>query len=89
MNTKEIIIYGIVAISSLTLLAYTVHMFVGGLVSERTENTIMWTVVAIGAVAMGLMGRSIVRRRRLHQLYMQHLQAKEERQSPEGDTAGQ
>ncbi len=87
MNGKEIIIYGIVAISSLTLLAYTVHMFVGGLVSERTENTIMWTVVVIGAVAMGFMARSIVRRRRLHQLYMQQLQAREERQSPEGDNA--
>ncbi len=85
MNGKEIVIYSIVAISSLTLLAYTVHMFVGGLVSERTEDILMWTVVAIGAVAMGFMGRSIVRRRRLHQLYMQQLQAREKQQSPEQD----
>ncbi len=77
MDKKEIIIYSIVGISSLTLLAYTVHMFIGGLVSERTENTVMFIVVVIGAIAMGFMARNIVRRRRLHALYMQSLQNKE------------
>lgn len=61
---REIIIYGIVAISSLILLAYTVHMFVGGLVSKEVEYTLMAAVVFVGAVAMGIMAWDVVRRRR-------------------------
>lgn len=33
---KEIILYGLVSISSLCILAFTVHMFVGGLVEKET-----------------------------------------------------
>lgn len=61
---REIIIYGIVAVSSLILLAYTVHMFVGGLVSKQTEYTLMAVVVVVGAIAMGIMAWDVVRRRR-------------------------
>lgn len=61
---REIIIYGIVAISSLILLAYTVHMFVGGLVSRQTEHALMAVAVVIGAVAMGIMAWDVIRRRR-------------------------
>ena len=61
---REIIIYGIVGISSLILLAYTVHMFVGGLVSKEVEQAIMAVVVLIGALAMGLMAWDVVKRRR-------------------------
>ena len=35
---KELIVYSIAAVSSLFVLGYTVHMFVGGLVSNTTEN---------------------------------------------------
>lgn len=61
---REILIYGIIATSSLILLAYTVHMFIGGLVSERTETLAMIAVVCVGAIAMGLMAWDVIRRRR-------------------------
>ncbi len=62
---KEIVIYGLVALSSLTMLAYTVHMFIGGLVSEETESLIMLGVVITAAVGMALLARDVVRRRKL------------------------
>lgn len=61
---KEAIVYGIVAISSLILLGYTVHMFIGGIVSERTETLAMVIVMLIGAVAIGFMVWDVIRRRR-------------------------
>jgi hypothetical protein len=61
---KEVIVYGIVAISSLILLGYTVHMFIGGIVSERTETLAMAIVMIIGAIAIGLMTWDVIRRRR-------------------------
>lgn len=61
---KEIIVYGIAATSSLILLAYTVHMFVGGLVSERTENIAMIVVTGVGAIAIALLARTAIRIRR-------------------------
>jgi len=57
---REIIVYGIAATSSLILLAYTVHMFVGGLVSERTENIAMIVVTGIGAIAIALLARRAI-----------------------------
>jgi len=63
-SVKEIIVYGIVSISSLTMLAYTVHMFVGGLVDEDTEHFIMLLVVLAGAIAIGFMVRDVIKRRR-------------------------
>jgi len=61
---KEVIVYGIVAISSLILLGYTVHMFIGGIVSERTETLAMAVAMIIGAVAIGFMAWDVIRRRR-------------------------
>ncbi len=60
---KEIMIYTLVALSSLTMLAYTVHMFVGGLVSEDTEHALMIAVVVLGATAMAFMAWDVVKRR--------------------------
>ncbi len=60
---KETIIYLIVAISSLLLMAYTVHMFVGGLVDEETEQTITIIVLGISATVMAFLGWDIVKRR--------------------------
>lgn len=64
MPVREIIIYLIVAISSLILFAYTVHMFVGGLVEESTEKLLMFIAVTIGAIVMGFMARDIYKRRK-------------------------
>lgn len=61
---KEIIIYGLVALSSLTMLAYTVHMFIGGLVSEETESLVMGGVIIIAAIVMAFLARDVLRRRR-------------------------
>ena len=61
---KEIIIYCIIALSSLITLAYTVHMFIGGLVSERTEHMTMAVLTAVWAVVIGLLARDVVKRRR-------------------------
>jgi len=61
---KETIIYLIVAISSLLLMAYTVHMFVGGLVDEETETLITVIVLGVTVAAMAFMGWDILRRRR-------------------------
>jgi len=60
---KEAIIYLIVAISSLLLMAYTVHMFVGGLVDEETENMITIIVLGVSTTIMAFLGWDIVRRR--------------------------
>ena len=61
---KEIIIYGLVALSSLTMLAYTVHMFIGGLVSEETESLVMGGAIIIAAIVMAFLARDVLRRRR-------------------------
>lgn len=55
---KEIIIYSLVALSSLTMLAYTVHMFIGGLVSEETESLIMAGVIIIAAIVMAFLAKT-------------------------------
>ncbi len=60
---KETIIYLIVAISSLLLMAYTVHMFVGGLVEEETQYMITIIVLGIAVTVMAFLGWDIVRRR--------------------------
>jgi len=60
---KEAIIYLIVAISSLILMAYTVHMFVGGLVEEETQDMITIIVLGVATIVMAFLGWDIVRRR--------------------------
>jgi len=60
---KEVIIYLIVAVSSLLLMAYTVHMFVGGLVEEKTQEMITIIVLGVAVTIMAFLGWDIVRRR--------------------------
>jgi uncharacterized membrane protein YesL len=61
---KEAIIYSISGCSSLLILAYTVHMFIGGMVSEQTEYTVMALVVLTSASVMLWMLMDVLRRRR-------------------------
>ena len=61
---REIIIYSILSVTSLIMLGYTVHMFIGGLVSERTEHIAMAIVIGIGATGIGLLARDVVKHRR-------------------------
>ena len=60
---KELIIYSIAAVSSLFVLGYTVHMFVGGLVSNTTENWLIAGACLVGAVVIGFMYWDVLRRR--------------------------
>jgi len=62
---REMLIYGLSACASLFILSYTVHIFVGGMVSEETEMMITAVVLAIGVAAIGWMVRDILRSRRM------------------------
>jgi len=44
-------------------MGYSVHMFVGGMVSPAAEHIITAIVVGIGAIAIAWMTRDILRRR--------------------------
>jgi hypothetical protein len=63
MNIKEVLVYAVVAASSLFISAYTVHMLVGGLISAESEY--MWMSVICSAVALvvAFMAWDVIRRR--------------------------
>ena len=61
---KEIIIYTIAAIACLAVLAYSIHMFIGGLVSPDLEKMIITGGTLAGAGVIGLMARDVIRLRR-------------------------
>ena len=61
---KEIFILVFVAISSLFILGYSVHMFIGGLVSPETEKVSIFVACSIGAVILVFLGLDIVKQRR-------------------------
>lgn len=61
---KEIIIYSISGLSSLVIVGYVVHMFIGGLVSERTEILAIVAIVVASALAMAYMAWDVIKRRR-------------------------
>lgn len=62
---KEIIILVLVACSSVFILGYSIHMLIGGLVSETTENWIITGTCIIGVIVLVFMGLDIVKQRRL------------------------
>jgi len=62
---KEIIILASVAVSSIFILGYSIHMLIGGLVSETTEQWIIAGACLIGVIVLIFMGWDIIRRRRL------------------------
>jgi peptidoglycan/LPS O-acetylase OafA/YrhL len=61
---KEILIYLIVACSSLFLMTFVVHMFVGGLVSDETEGKLTIGLCAVVACFIAGLAWDAVRRRR-------------------------
>ncbi len=61
---QEIIIYIIVALSSLFIMSYAVHMLVGGLVSKETENLLVIVTCVVGVVAIGFMVWDVTQRRK-------------------------
>ena len=60
----EILVYLVVAASSLFLSAYAVHMLVGGLVAPETEYALMGGACVVVGGAIGFMAWDVVRRRR-------------------------
>ena len=60
---KETILYTIAAISSIVIFGYTVHMFIGGLVSRELELTIIAITCVIAATVIGFMAWDVMRRR--------------------------
>ncbi|MGD8558315.1 MAG: hypothetical protein PVH04_01545 [Gammaproteobacteria bacterium] len=61
---REVIILIIVAISSLFILGYSVHMFINGLVSPQTEKISIIAACSIGAVILLFLGLDIIKQRR-------------------------
>ena len=61
---REIVILIIVAVSSLFILGYSIHMFIGGLVSPQTEKISITVAVIIGFVVLLFLGLDIIRQRR-------------------------
>ena len=61
---REIIILITVAVSSLFILGYSVHMFIGGLVSPETEKISIIVAVIIGSIIIGFLGWDIFNQRR-------------------------
>ena len=61
---KEILLYTIAAISSVIVLGYTVHMFVGGLVKPETETLLIIIACIVGTLVVGVMAWDIIRRRK-------------------------
>jgi hypothetical protein len=62
---KEIILLALVAISSIFILGYSLHMLIGGLVSPGTEQWIITVACVVGAIIVAFMGWDIVRQRRM------------------------
>ena len=59
----EALIYLVVALCSLFIMGYAVHMLVGGLVSEEIERLLIIITCLIGVVAIGLMAWDVIQRR--------------------------
>ena len=59
----EILVYAVVAISSLFITGYAVHMFIGGLVSPQVEYLVIAVVCLIIACAIGYMAWDVLKRR--------------------------
>jgi len=61
---KEILIYVMVGVSSLLIMTFVVHIFVGGMVSPETETTIQEAVAGVLLLLFALAAWDVVRRRR-------------------------
>ncbi len=61
---KEILIYLVVAASSLFLMTFVAHMIVGGLVSPQTEAIVTIALCSAVACLIGAMAWDVARRRR-------------------------
>ena len=63
-HLQEIFVYCVVAISSLFIMGFAMHMLVGGLVSPETEELLIILICLADSVAIGFMARDVIRRRK-------------------------
>jgi len=59
----EILIFAVAALGAIFITGYTVHMFVGGLVSTETEQQLIVGVCLITTLAIAYMAWDVVQRR--------------------------
>jgi hypothetical protein len=64
MDFREVFVYTLVALCSLFLSAYAVHMVIGGLVPEEIEYRWMGLVCAGVAIVIVAMARDVLRNRK-------------------------
>lgn len=64
MSGKEIVILLIVGFSSLFIVGYTVHMFIGGIVSPETEKWAIIATCSVWVLVLTFLGLDIVKQRR-------------------------
>jgi len=60
---QEILIYLIVAISSLFIMGFAMHMVVGGLVSPETEYLLITLICLADIAVIGYMAWDVIQRR--------------------------
>lgn len=61
---KEIIIYSIGAIATITIFGYSIHMFIGGLVAPETEMMIITGGCIVAAGVIAFLAWDVIKRRR-------------------------
>jgi len=64
MRPLEILIYAVIGLSALFISAYSVHMMIGGLVSEEVEYRWMGAICGLVIIVIGAMAWDVIRRRR-------------------------
>ncbi len=60
---REALVYLAIAISSLVMMGYAIHMLVGGLVSIEIEYLLITVACVIMSGVMGYMVRDVIQRR--------------------------
>ncbi|MDR2195805.1 MAG: hypothetical protein LBE50_04280 [Gallionellaceae bacterium] len=61
---QEALVYCVVAISSVIVVGYAVHMLVGGLVSQETEYLLIALACFADMAVIGYMAWDVIKRRR-------------------------
>lgn len=62
---KEIALYALAACASLFVFGFSIHMLIGGLVSEELETTLIVVACVTAASVMGYMAWDVTKRRRI------------------------
>jgi len=61
---KKVLVFIFVCIAFEGLLGYSVHMFIGGQVSEEREHTIIIVAMLVAAIVLLLMGVDLIKQQR-------------------------